>query len=199
MCFLKEKAENPRTGGRRKRRLAAFLFACVLGLTGCGVSDFYEQITESDADGVIDRIAEPEDAAEKAPETGQDPDGEVSQEYARIEENRVEEGSSHLSKSDLEKRREEIGLSEADLVGLQEAQFGNYYFEQLNSEERILYVECYQILALQGEEILLSTTDVELLPRVYQCVINDHPEFFYLNGYTYTQYTRKEEVQYITF
>lgn len=201
MCFLNEKAENLRTGGRRKGRLAAFLFVCVLGLTGCGVSDFYEQITESDGDGVIDRIAEPEpeEAAEKAPETGQDPDGEVPQEYARIEENKVEEGRSHLSKSDLEKKREEIGLSEADLVGLQEAQFGNYYFEQLNSEERILYVECYQILALQGEEILLSTTDVELLPRVYQCVINDHPEFFYLNGYTYTQYTRKEEVQYITF
>ena len=194
MCFLNEK-------GRGKWRFAAFLFACALGLTGCGVSDFYEQITESDADGVIDRIAEPdaEKETEKAPETGRDPDGEVPQEYAQIEENRVEEGSSHLSKSDLERRREEIGLSEADLVGLQEAQFGNYYFEQLNSEEKILYVECYQILALQAEEILLSTTDVEMLPRVYQCVINDHPEFFYLNGYTYTQYTRREEVQYITF
>ena len=204
MCFLKEKAENPGIAGRKKRRMAilAFVFVCVLGLSGCGAADLYERMKESDADNVTDnQAAEPdaEEEAEKAPKDGQASAGEVPQEYAQIEENRVEEGTSHLSKSDLEKKREEIGLSEADLVGLQESQFGNYYFEQLNSEEKILYVECYQILALQAEEILLSTTDVELLPRVYQCVINDHPELFYLNGYTYTQYTRREEVQYITF
>ena len=85
------------------------------------------------------------------------------------------------------------------MIGLLEAQSGNYYFEQLSGPEKNLYVECYQILAVQAEEILISTTDAEVLPRVYQCVINDHPEFFYLNGYTYTQYTRNEEVQYITF
>lgn len=202
MCFFGKKAKTPGIGSRIKwKRTAVTVLVCILGLSGCGAADFYEQITGPGTEDAAVGAAEPEEKedAENPPENGKDPEEEVPQEYAQIEENRVEEGSSHLSKSDLEKRREEIGLSEADIAGLQEAQFGNYYFEQLGYEEKVLYVECYQILALQAEEILLTTTDVELLPRVYQCVINDHPELFYLNGYTYTQYTRRDEVQYITF
>lgn len=183
--------------------LSVFL-CCVLWLTGCsGVRDFLGNSSEAE-------VSEPKDDGGKEEEQGAEDAEAVSEAAAssentgsaegfEIEENQVEEGSRSLSGDDLERAREEIGLSEAGIIGLLEAQSGNYYFDQLNSSEKTLYVECYQVLAMQAQEILISTTDAEILPRVYQCVINDHPEFFYLNGYTYTQYTRNEEVQYITF
>lgn len=205
MCFLNKKVINLKNRRKKKQTLmmAAYVCVCIFGLSGCGrISDFHESLP--DVEEIIDNIVE-EETKEEAEETEAASSKEVSekvpkaQEYPEIEENQVEEGTSSLSREDQEKRREEIGLSEADIVGLQEIQFGNYYFEQLTSSERRLYVELYRILEIQAEEILVSTLDAELLPRVYQCVINDHPEFFYMNGYTYTQYTRQDEIQYITF
>ena len=209
MRFLTKKGEN---GGdeKNKRRIKpmvaipAMFLGCVLWLTGCsGVTDFLENTSETE-------VSEPEDDEGKEGEQGAENAEAYSQEAVSPEDadgiggiqaegNRVEEGSRNLSGDDLERAREEIGLSEAGMIGLMEAQSSNYYFEQLDSSEKTLYVECYQILAMQAQEILISTLDADILPRVYQCVINDHPEFFYLNGYTYTQYTRNEEIQYITF
>ncbi len=204
--FKKRKAETK--DKRKVKRTLYFwmaLLPCLLCLTGCGgITDLLKTEQESDMSG----LKEEEDAevqgasGEGARAVSGDAlseETEGGQEYRDIEENRVEEGSGSLTKSDLEKRREEIGLSQADVIGLQESQAGNYYYEQLGSNEKILYVECYQILMMQEEDILLTATDAEQLTKVYQCVINDHPELFYLNGYTYTQYTRREEVQYITF
>lgn len=208
MRFLFEEREDRRTGENKRRMkpmvaiLSVFL-ACVFWLTGCsGVRDFPEKPSEAEVSGPEDETAGEED---QEPENAEAASEEASSENSggaegfEIEENQVEEGSKSLSGDELERRREEIGLSESDIIGLLEAQSGNYYFEQLGSTEKVLYAECYQILARQAEEILISTTDAEILPRVYQSIINDHPEFFYLNGYTYTQYTRNEEVQYITF
>lgn len=200
MCFFNRNPGDPagKAGKRRGLLLALFLLAVAFAATGCSAADFSDRMFPDKEESAQAREADGKIQSDP-PKEEEPAENRDAQEYSRIEENKVEEGNSRLSKSDLEKRREEIGLSEADLTGLQESQFGNYYFEQLGTEERILYVECYQILSMQAEEILLSTKNADLLPVVYQCVINDHPELFYLNGYTYTQYTRQEEVQYITF
>lgn len=209
MCFLLKKSENGGSGRNRRGRKTVFtvlsvFLCCVFWLTGCsGVRDFLEKPSEAEVSGPEDEAAGEEDQepenAEAVSDEASSSENSGSAEGFEIEENQVEEGSKSLSGDELERRREEIGLSESDIIGLLEAQSGNYYFEQLGSTEKVLYAECYQILARQAEEILISTTDAEILPRIYQSIINDHPEFFYLNGYTYTQYTRNEEVQYITF
>lgn len=209
MRFLTKKGEN---GGdeKKKRRIKpvtaipVVFLGCVLWLTGCsGVTDFFENASEAEVSGPEDDEGkEEEQGAENAEAHSQEVvPGEdiVGIDGIQVEGNQVEEGNRSLSGDDFERAREEIGLSEAGMIGLLEAQSGNYYFEQLDSSEKTLYVECYQILAMQAQEILISTLDADILQRVYQCVINDHPEFFYLNGYTYTQYTRNEEIQYITF
>lgn len=187
---------------RKTRKTSCILTAllCAFCLFGCGgITDFLDKgKMESEIDGLTDKAAEKEEKKDVVSKEPVSADAS-SQEYFQFEENKVEEGAVHFSKSDLEKRREEVGLSEANIVGLQEAQSGNYYFGQLGSEEKILYVECYQIMEKQAEEIPISTTNPEMLSRVYQCIINDHPEFFYLNGYAYTQYTRDGEVRYMTF
>ena len=39
-----------------------------------------------------------------------------------------------------------------------------------------------------GEETEVPTLDPDALGRVYSCVLSDHPEIFYTDGYTYTTY-----------
>ena len=173
------------------------LLVCALCLSGCGGAGFLKekiQLTTNETKKEVPEKAEEtvsrSKAAMKAPN---------AQEKLQIEENQVEEKESAVPKSDLETQREEIGLSEAGIASLQKMQSGNYYFERLGNEGKRLYVEMYQILAVQAEEILISAMDQQMLSDVYQAVINDHPEFFYLTGYTYTRFVRGEEVQYITF
>lgn len=181
--------------------------ACSLCLSGCGVLDYFKTSSAPDIEEMLREAAQKETQDEKAPEKESGSAAAESvvsketqtQDYLHVEENQVEEKESSFSKSDMDEKRERIGLSEAGIVGLQESQHGNYYFGQLGSAEKILYVEMYQIIALMEEEILLSTTEVSLLPRVYQAVINDHPEFFYLNGYTYTRFMQQDTIKYITF
>ena len=183
--------------------LAASVLMCIFSLTGCGVFDFFENAPEPDVEDIAEEISEKEAEQEAEEASSGQVSAEVSdadsQDYLQVEENQVEERESGLSRSDLEEKKEEIGLSEAGITGLLESQAGNYYFELLNDGEKRVYAEMYRILEIQEEEILLSTVDAEMLSRVYQAVINDHPEFFYLTGYTYTRFVRQEEIQYITF
>lgn len=95
--------------------------------------------------------------------------------------------------------RESVGLSEETLPALMKAQTGRYHFDRLNEEEQTVYVEILQILTCRGEEVKVSCLDTELLEKVFQCVLNDHPEIFYVEGYTFTSYTLGEELKKITF
>lgn len=211
MRFYRERGNNPenrRSHGRQnKRALAATLvLVCSLCLPGCGAVDYFMPSSGPDIEKMIEEAMQKK-PEEKAPEKESGnaavesvlPKETETQDYLHVEENQVEEKESSFSRSEMEDRRERIGLSEAGIAGLQESQHGNYYFGLLDPGEKVLYVEMYQILALLEEDILLSATDVTLLSKVYQAVINDHPEFFYLNGYTYTRYMQQDEIKYITF
>lgn len=187
--------------GLKGYRLLPLLLAVFL-LAGCGS---FELPFDKEA-GTEGR--EESETGTASEETGEEETGEqesengvsgVSQELQQIEGHEEEEGGDKPSKKELEEKRDAAGLSESDIPGLKLEQSGNYYFEQCNDEEKTLYVELYRILDIQGTELLVSVTDPDLLAKVYQCVINDHPELFYLNGYTYTQYTRQGAVQYLTF
>ena len=205
MCFFVKRKKETESGRRKKRALAvaASILVCVFSLTGCGAFDFLGTESRADVEEDAGEITEKETEQEVETASSKEVTPEVSeadsQEYLQVEENQVEEKESNVSKSDLEQKRVEIGLSEAGITGLQETQAGNYYFGLLSGPEKRLYVEIYRILEIQEEEILLSTTDISVLSRVYQAVINDHPELFYLTGYTYTRFVRQDEIQYITF
>lgn len=198
--------ETEREGGR-PFCLAVLLLVCGLGLSGCGVTDYITASPAADAEGPAEEISPKEEepkertAAEDIPGKAEEVSSKSTenQEHLQVEENEVEEKESSISRDDLDRKREETGLTEADIAGLLELQAGNYYFAQLTDYEKRLYVEIYRILEVQAEEILLSTTDAEVLPKIYQAVINDHPEFFYLTGYTYTRFMRQDVAQYITF
>lgn len=92
-----------------------------------------------------------------------------------------------------------VGLSGETIPGLLAGQKGNYSFDCLNAEEQLTYVEILQILRERGEEVRLTGRDTERIEKIFQCVLNDHPEIFYVDGYTFTKYTLGEELKKITF
>lgn len=95
--------------------------------------------------------------------------------------------------------RAEHGLADEKLAGLMETQKGNYHFEQLDAAQQLVYIEIYQILCSWGEDVKITCLDTECIEKVFQCVLNDHPEIFYVDGYTFTKYTLGEELKKITF
>lgn len=90
-------------------------------------------------------------------------------------------------------------VEEAVLSEVRLRQAGLYAYESLTEEEQRLYAEILAILEQRKEEITLSAIEEEVIGRVFQCVQNDHPELFYVEGYQLTKYTAGEEIRRITF
>ncbi len=82
---------------------------------------------------------------------------------------------------------------------LREQQRDCYAFGKLSDEEQQVYLEILEALIDFRENVRLSSCDTELISRVFQCVLNDHPEIFYVEGYSYTEYTLGDLLKKITF
>lgn len=82
---------------------------------------------------------------------------------------------------------------------LREEQADCYAFSKLSEEEQEVYLEILGALIHFRENVKLSSCDKEQISRVFQCVLNDHPEIFYVEGYSYTEYTLGSILKKITF
>lgn len=74
-----------------------------------------------------------------------------------------------------------------------------YAYGRLSKQEQELYLEIRDALVQFQEDVRLSSCDKEEISHVFQCVLNDHPEIFYVEGYTYTEYTLGDILKKITF
>ncbi len=75
-----------------------------------------------------------------------------------------------------------------------------YAFTTLaTQEEQQLYREIFNSLVNLEEETELSVLDTGLLEHVFACVMADHPEIFYVDGYTSTVYRLGNDISRITF
>lgn len=80
-----------------------------------------------------------------------------------------------------------------------------YAYDHLTATEQIWYTDMEQALGCMtastpldesGIREGLDETDVD---HIFQCVLLDHPELFYVKGYTYTKYTRGEQTLAVDF
>lgn len=74
----------------------------------------------------------------------------------------------------------------------------SYAYSKLNDSERELYDLLYSVIVNYEENVALPTKDKDMLDKVFNCVMLDHPEIFYVNGYTYTKHTLNDVVQMLT-
>lgn len=83
-----------------------------------------------------------------------------------------------------------------DLEMLQEYSFA---YQQLDGAEQRVYLQILDaIYAYQGNTVI-PDTNKDMLGKVFQCILNDHPEIFYVEGYTFTENKVANNVTDITF
>ncbi|MCH5340961.1 MAG: hypothetical protein J1E01_05815 [Acetatifactor sp.] len=71
-----------------------------------------------------------------------------------------------------------------------------FAYRDLSAAEKLWYHDMERILGSYRTEVELSVEALTAglnethIDRIFQCVLNDHPELFYVEGYSYTKYTR---------
>lgn len=80
-----------------------------------------------------------------------------------------------------------------------------YARNRLTDTERLWYANIAEALGSMSsgtpldEAGILAGLDETDVDRIFQCVMMDHPELFYVNGYRYTKYTRGEKTVAVDF
>lgn len=92
-----------------------------------------------------------------------------------------------------------LGTQEETGVSRQTRHRTGYAYDTLPVDQKALYDEILEGLEQREQEAELSTVDESTLSKVFQCVMNDHPEIFYVDGYSYTKYKTGTEITRITF
>lgn len=100
---------------------------------------------------------------------------------------------------DAEAQDSKLILTEEGKAELMRQQQDLYAFSTLEVTQQNLYAEILFALTGYVEEMEVSTLDTEEIDKIFQCVLMDHPEIFYADGYTFIKYTLGEEIKKITF
>ncbi|MCM1192487.1 MAG: hypothetical protein NC123_14025 [Butyrivibrio sp.] len=180
------------------KKFFCFLLLSLLMLGGCGNSSLLKEIprdfsvTGPGIAGKRETTGEEQGreggaASSGAGEAGQEKDAEEAK--GKTEEETVQE--------DPESAETQDGF-------LYEGAF-EYAARQLSGEELTWYRDMKETLGNFGENVRLDNAalaagcDEEDIDRIFQCVLNDHPELFYVEGYSYTRYTRGDRITSIVF
>lgn len=59
----------------------------------------------------------------------------------------------------------------------------NFYYENLNKDERIVYNEIKSAILQKNENLELNLFDFDIISKVYYSVLNDNPEMFYVTNH----------------
>ncbi|HAG69512.1 MAG TPA: hypothetical protein DCL38_06025 [Lachnospiraceae bacterium] len=70
-----------------------------------------------------------------------------------------------------------------------------YCYMMLSGEEKELYDVIHDLLVNFKEDIVLPTVDTDMIDHAFTCVLIDHPEIFYVKGYSIKTYTRDGKVE----
>lgn len=178
------------------RKYLGFLFLFLLILGGCGDSSLLKEIPRDFSMTGPGSLERQENAGA---EQGRGDDG--------VPENTAEDRrkeAAQKKETPEESAPQEQEAPEAQECFLYEGAF-EYAAQSLSEAEMTWYQDMKQAMGSFGENIRLDSTAIEAgcdeedIDRIFQCVLNDHPELFYVEGYSYTRYTRGDEITSIVF
>lgn len=117
-----------------------------------------------------------------------------------VPEESVTRTESGLSGTDAAPSEEEGSAAQtegstADVVSGE----NGYAYGLLTEEEQQLYRQMLQAITGFERDVELSILNPDLLEPVFNSILADHPEIFYVDGYTFTKHTLGEEIHKITF
>ncbi len=176
--------------------MTALVLASQLLLSGCGkIVDDYVTPTIEGWEYLLGIETEEKPAAMDAvPETGEQDTGDAlnpeessgtNEETADTESGALEEAIPEVE-ADTETETESASSWEPipDLAGSEY----RYAYQQLEGMERVIYGEILHAVR-NFTEVSVSTLDKQEVDYLYNCVLCDHPELFYTDGYTVTAHS----------
>lgn len=167
-----------------KRIGFASLTAGVLLLSGCA-----QFSKEPETEILNDAPSGGQNAADELQDSGEDPQdtGSSFQDAGNGEQDTDTDGSLRDS-ADIPEDAEP--LSEP----------GGYYYRALSEGgERAVYEQMLSGMKQMTQDEILDCGDEDLLYRIFCCVLADHPELFYVTGYTYAKGMTDDQEEYIRF
>ncbi|MBP5609290.1 MAG: hypothetical protein J6X66_13620 [Lachnospiraceae bacterium] len=100
---------------------------------------------------------------------------------------------------DLIKEKKAAGLTDAAIKRCMSAQEGRYMYDMMDASLHTLYAEILLIISNHEEDILVTASSEEELQIAFMCVFQDHPELFWIEGYSYSRYSRNGKASTYTF
>ncbi|MCR5672707.1 MAG: hypothetical protein K6F87_03205 [Lachnospiraceae bacterium] len=162
----------------RKTALLFVLIVSLAGLCGCGVSDMIDEANEGNAPG---------NNAIKVIDANGD---EIETSVSVIDESEAEDNeSAPLPASNLALAAQNFTFSENE----------NFAYNQLSESGKTCYREIYAIISDMLEGVELSSRDTDEVDLAFRAVMLDHPEIFYVKGYSIKKYMNGNDLKKIVF
>ena len=152
-------------------RFVLLIFLLVLLWTGCAESELFGEGGAGETASLEAALENPQTAVPKQEEADAQPSGETQASGESGEEtvSFLWEGASFVS---------------------------HFAFNSLTDAQKQWYRDIEKSLGAMEETVRLSQEGIEAgldetcIDQIFQCVLIDHPELFYVEGYTYTKYER---------
>jgi len=162
--------------------MMTLLVVSSLSMSGCALMDKVESL-----------IGEDENEVEEATETivlenNISPDIIIVEKVEEIDGNEPVEETAEITDEEVAQTQEELAPD-----GLK-----YYAYDHLNDEDKVLYTEIFTILSNCASDTKVSSVDPDRIERAFNYIMLDHPELFYITGYSFTKYMRGQNIEKIT-
>ncbi|MBR4573520.1 MAG: hypothetical protein IKO16_01305 [Lachnospiraceae bacterium] len=173
--------------------ITALLGGC-LALSGCDIDTLVSKDgPKNKKAGVIERKGDStgESAASPGAITVIDVNGDEHEtEVSVIEAGENEDNSStSLPERSLAQVAQNISMSDDE----------NFAYSELSESGKTCYAEIYSILTDMLEKVELSSRDTDEIDQAFRAVMVDHPEIFYVKGYSIGKYMNGKMLKKIVF
>lgn len=103
-----------------------------------------------------------------------------------------------FNNEDWESRRA-AGITNESIASAMEECKGLYAYDSLSADKRQLYAEILLSLSNHAIQVPLCSTNPTDVEKISTCVLMDHPEIFYVDGYSYEKYMFAGDIQKIMY